>query len=298
MWGNTISAAAAAFASHTADEAPDLPALTNLLDQVLLSDLPDAASHLMARLQEEAAVASDVTHLMGALPPLANILRYGSVRQTDAAMVATVVDGMVARICIGLPMACASLDDDAAAAMFKVLMAAHSAIMLLNNAQHLTAWYHDLESMGGNDGLHGLIAGRCCRLLFDASVLTAEEAGRRMGLALSRASDPAKAATWIEGFLTGSGLLLIHDHTLWRVLDEWVTGLHSETFQALLPLLRRTFSTFAAPERRRIGERVRHEPIRRVELEHGPETFDVVRADAVLPLVVRLLGLNGNGRAS
>ena len=79
----------------------------------------------------------------------------------------------------------------------------------------------------------------------------------------------------------------------WRVLDDWVCGLHGETFQALVPLLRRTFSTFPAPERRKIGERVKHEPIRRVELDRGPVAFDLVRADAVLPLVERLLGLNG-----
>ena len=69
------------------------------------------------RLQEVAAIASDVTHLMEALPPLVNVLRYRDVRQTDSAAVAHVVDGLVTRICIGLPGACASLDDDAAKQM-------------------------------------------------------------------------------------------------------------------------------------------------------------------------------------
>ena len=60
----------------------------------------------MARVEAEAAVASDVTQLMDALPPLANVLRYGNVRKTDTAMVAHAVVGLVARICVGLPLAC------------------------------------------------------------------------------------------------------------------------------------------------------------------------------------------------
>lgn len=83
IWGNTICEASAAYARDTADKATELPILTRLLDRVLLSDLPDAVSHLMTRLQAEAAVKSDIAHLMEALPRLTNVLRYGNVRQTD-----------------------------------------------------------------------------------------------------------------------------------------------------------------------------------------------------------------------
>jgi hypothetical protein len=82
----------------------------------------------MARLEDQAAVASDVSQLMKALPPLANLLRYGNVRKSDAAMVAHAVNGMIARICIGLAGACASLDDDAADAMFAAILMADAAI--------------------------------------------------------------------------------------------------------------------------------------------------------------------------
>jgi uncharacterized membrane protein len=131
VWGNTIYEAATAFARDAADRANDLPALTNLLDQSLLADLPGAVSHVTARLQAEAAVASDVAHLMDALPPLANVQRYSDVRGTDVAMVSEVVTGLVARVCIGLPGACASLNDEAAAAMFDRVVSVNAAIGLL-----------------------------------------------------------------------------------------------------------------------------------------------------------------------
>jgi hypothetical protein len=293
IWGNTVLDAATAFAHHAAEHAPDLPALTTLVDQVLLADLPAALDHLMRRVQAEAARASDVTHLMGALPPLANVLRYGNVRQTDATQVGQVIDGLVPRICIGLPGACASLNDEAAAAMYEQILAVHGAITLLQQPEHLAAWQATLRAMADQGGLHGLIAGRCCRILLDAEVFSAEDVARRLGLALSQANDPTQAAAWVEGLLKGSGLLLLHDAILWQVLDAWVTGLHPDTFTALLPLLRRTFATFPAPERRQMGERVRHGLARpgTGPGADGEATFDAARAEAVLPLIARLLGL-------
>jgi hypothetical protein len=68
---------------------------------------------------------------------------------------------------------------------------------------------------------------------------------------------PAAKAAWVEGFLGGGGLLLAHDTALLTLLDEWVRGLAADDFTDALPLLRRTFGGFAAPERATIGERVR-----------------------------------------
>ncbi|HWQ35074.1 MAG TPA: DUF5682 family protein [Blastocatellia bacterium] len=291
-WGNTLREAATAFACHTADAATELPALTALLDHALLADLPAAVKHLMNRLHEQAAVASDTAHLMQALPPLARVMRYGNVRQTDVSMVAEVVAGLVARICIGLPGACASLSDEAAAVMFDHLVSVSSAIALLQNDEHQSAWRAVLKQMADQQGLHGLIAGRCCRMLLDAAAFDGAETAQRLSLALSTANEPAQAAAWLEGLLKGSGLILLHDDALWQTLDEWVTGLDGEAFTQLLPLLRRTFSTFAAPERRQMGERVRSGPMKTTATTAGRIDFDATRAEAVLPLVRQLLGLH------
>jgi hypothetical protein len=294
-WGNTIHDAATASARHAAEQAEGLPVLTALVEQAILADLPDAITMIMQRVQDEAAVSSDVGHLMEALPPLASVMRYGNVRGTDAGMVGHVVDGLVARICIGLPGACAALNDEAAAEMYERLMAVNSAISLLQNEEHTRSWQAVLKQLAGQDTLHGLISGRACRLLMDAGTTTPEEAARQMGLALSTASEPAQAAAWVEGFLKGSGLALLHDDELWAVMDEWVSGLRPDAFTSVLPLLRRTFSTFAAPERRQMGERVKHGPAHRsASRPDGTADFDVKRAEAVLPLISKILGVTSN----
>ena len=292
VWGNTLLDAATACARDAADHAPDLASLTGLLNRALLADLPDAVAHLMARLQEEAALASDVGGLMDALPPLANVTRYGNVRQTIAGMVAGVVDGLVARICIGLPGACASLNDEAAAAMYERLLHVNGAVALLRNEEHLSEWQRTLRHLADMGGLHGLIAGRCCRILLDAGGFAADDAARRLGLALSTASEPAAAAAWVEGFLKGSGLVLLHDEGLWKVLDGWIAELPADTFPMLLPLLRRTFSTFPAPERRQMGERARKGPAGPASESAPAGDLDAARAEAVLPLLARILGVD------
>lgn len=291
LWGNTILGAAAAKVRHAADQAPDLPTLTALLDSTLLADLSDAAEHLMTRLQSVAAVASDVNHLMGALPPLAGILRYGNVRKNDSDLVSSLVHGLVTRICIGLPGACGSLNDEAAEEMFHRILETNTALALLQVSGYTENWNRVLRQLAEAPNLHGLIAGRACRLLLDGRQFETPEAARRLGLALSTANPPTQSAAWVDGFLRESGLLLLHDETLWRVLDDWVTALTPDHFTTALPLLRRTFATFQTAERRQLGGLVSRGSARDASPIKAQEDFDLSRADQALPLLAHLLGL-------
>ena len=147
-------------------------------------------------------------------------------------------------------------------------------------------WTVALARLAGRDDLHGRVVGRATRLLLDAHHLSGEEAGARLGFALSHPTAPAAAAAWIEGFLAGSGAVLVHDAVLLPVLDRWLTGLPEERFIEVLPLVRRTMATFAAPERRMIGERIRGGPAAAA----SQDGFDEARAARVLPVLQLLLG--------
>jgi uncharacterized protein DUF5682 len=292
VWGNTVASAATARARSEADRLQELPALTALVEDALLADLPEAIDHLMARLEQVAALSNDIPHAMEAVPSLAGVLRYGNVRQTDTAMVQQVVDGLVMRIVIGLPNACSALNDEAAEEMYNRLVQVHTALLTLQHTELTSAWSGVLAQLVDQHDLHGLIAGRCCRLLFDQKLLAAEEVERRMGLAVAPAVDPVQSMAWIDGFLRGSGLILLHNEELWRILDEWVRSVKSETFPQLLPLLRRTFSTFSAPERNQIGVLARRGASgQTTRAAAGSTTIVEERARKVLPLVAQLLGL-------
>jgi hypothetical protein len=99
---------------------------------------------------------------------------------------------------------------------------------------------------------------------------------------------PAEAAQWLEGFLYGSGLLLLHHAELWQTLDGWVRGLQAETFGELLPLLRRTFSQFSPPERQKMLDLAKND-LRQPAAIQQLEKWDVERAERVLTLVRGIL---------
>ena len=289
--GNTVASAAAARASDVARQATELTVLTGLLEQVILADLGDSVGTIMDRLQEESARAPDIAHLMAGLPPLARVLRYSDVRRTDLGLVGDVVDGFVVRICVGLPVACSSLDDDAATAMRERIEAVHGAVSLLERAEHTAGWHDALRKLADSDQAHGVVSGRSARLLLDAGALTPDDAARYLSRTLSVAEDPPRAAAWVEGFLAGSGQLLLHDDTLWGLVDDWLVHLREETFVALLPLLRRAFAAFTAPERRQLGQRARQPGGPGRLTSHGDAEFDHARAEAGLRTVLTLLGV-------
>ncbi|MDA8019299.1 MAG: DUF5682 family protein [Thermoanaerobaculia bacterium] len=299
IWGNTVEQAAARRVVHRAEQAA-LPELSRLVDQVLLAALPEAVDKVMECLDSEAARATDVSQLMEALPPLANVVRYGNVRQTDTAMVEQVVDGLVARVAIGLAPACSSLDDDAAARMTALVSSVDGALRLLEVEEQLDSWQRALGQVAAAESIHGQVSGRCCRLLLDAGALNDDEIERRMGLALSVANEPLAAAAWLEGFLAGSGMVLLHDDRLWEVLDRWVASLGESVFVQVLPLIRRTFSQFSNGERRQMGRRAKTPTTGRRGAGSGAAGdaatehtgLDIERGEKVLPQVLRYLGLD------
>ncbi len=324
LWGNTVLEAATAKVTAEAARAAELPALTRLVEAAFLADLAESIPSLMERLQRLAAASADIPHLMDALPPLINVTRYGNVRQTDTALVRHVVDELITRICIGLPAACSALDDAAAEEMFERIKAVNGGMFLLTDnpltpASPKGRWADSLHPEGEGQGMmadpplplgegprvappapawtrtltllaapqtgHGLTRGLACRLIYDAHADA--DTANRMSLALSPGTPAAESAAWVQGFLHSGGQALIHDPALWHLLDDWVLSLPESLFTALLPLLRRAFSTFPAPERRQIGELAKTGG--RITSVAGEMELDPVRAEKALTLVSLIL---------
>ncbi|HEU4426521.1 MAG TPA: DUF5682 family protein [Pilimelia sp.] len=291
-YGTTVRDAATARVAEQAAGAASLADVTALVEGCLLAELPEGLPVVLAALDERMALDHDVAHLMAALPALARTLRYGDVRRTDLPALQHVTDGLITRICVGLPAAVTGLDDAAAAAMRDRIDAVHAAVALLDRADATAQWHDVLLVLSTRDDLHGLLSGQLNRLLLDAGLLDVAEAGRRMALVLTVGVPVGRAAAWIEGFLTGDGLLLVHDERLLRLVDGWLTGIPAEAFVEVLPLLRRTFSEYPAPQRRQIGERA----VRLGGAAAGPDSaggadaVDTDRGDLVLPTVAALLG--------
>ncbi|UUU28177.1 DUF5682 family protein [Streptomyces sp. DSM 40750] len=314
VWGTTVLSATTAKAEADAVAARSLADITGLAERCLLAELPDALPVVMRVLADRAALDADVGHLAQALPALVRSLRYGDVRATDTRALAEVAAGLAERVFVGLPPACAALDAEAAQEMRRHVDAVHGAVGLLGDAVtgERTArsgdirarWHSVLRVLSGRDTVPGIIRGRAVRLLLDDGELAQDEVARLMGLVLSPGTAPADAAAWIEGFVgggSGGGMLLVHDERLLGLVDAWLTGVPGDAFTDVLPLLRRTFSAYEPGVRRTLGELVRRGPGQRESATAGgtgmpgfAADLDHDRADAVLPVVRLLLGLDGD----
>ena len=287
-WGNTVEEACVNYLKKKTDETDALPALTRLVEQSLHAHLPAAFDDLLRKLENLAALTTDIYHLIDALPPLAQIAKYGSARGTDVATVEKVVAHLIPRICIGLPGAVARLDEEASQEAFKKMQSANRAIGLLNDPGFNRQWYGALEKIAAAEAINGYITGGCTRLLLDKKILTTEQVAVRMSYALSPTAAPSEAAQWLEGFLIGSGTVLLHNHPLWRLLDDWVAALDRESFTGVLAVLRRTFSKFSQPERQGMMALVRQ--AKATSQPDGPD-YEKDRAAVVLPVVRALMGM-------
>ncbi|HEX6683322.1 MAG TPA: DUF5682 family protein, partial [Candidatus Limnocylindrales bacterium] len=288
-YGTTVEEAATAKVTEMVVDA-DLPALTGLVEACLLAELPGAQPRVLRALDERAAIDTDVVHLMAAIPALARTLRYGDVRGTSVVDLAPVITGLVTRVRLGLPAAFSNVDEAAAKGLVDVLDRVHESVRLLTDLLPLRdGWLETLRALLDRPDLPGLLAGRLTRLLRDEGALDFAETEMRLARVLTVGVPAAKAASFVEGFVGTGGLLLVHDEALLRLVDTWLSRLPDDAFTAVLPLLRRTFAVFAGPERRAIGERVRHlgSPTKRVS---QVDDLDLERVAVVMPTLKLLLG--------
>ncbi len=293
VWGQTLEYAACGKANDIALKAGHLKALSILLDQVLLADLPTAVNAVTQAIQQRAALTGDIIEMLAALPPLANVFRYGSVRKTESSTVASVLDSLITRAAIGLALACQSMDDDAAANMRQHILAADSAIKLRDNADKTNAWQTALKQIAASSSAHELLQGLACRSLLDSAIWTSDDAAVCLSLHLSPGSDAKKSADWLDGFINRNAVVLLHDDKIWTLINNWLTGLNQEHFIRALPLIRRTFGVYSKGERRDLSQRASRNTAGAIITDTSKTSaWDSERAALPVSLLRQLLGLS------
>ncbi len=289
-YGNTTDVAATKYVTELARKATTLPLVCQLLEKCIPAELPGAIEVLIQQINNLAAASGDVIELMEVIPNLVNVSRYGNVRKTDADLVLDIVNSMITRICISLPSASTAIDDEAAQHLLELFFNMNDAVNVLQQNAITEQWQQTLLIIANSKNSAPVIAGYANRLLADYKLLIGDDLVKAFYYAMSSASAPAIAAAWLEGFLKGSGTLLLLDVDIWSIINNWVKQLDEETFKVVLPLLRRTFSNFSTSERRRLGEKVKTGGTAIIiKTETG---FDEERARKGIPVVMQLLGFN------
>ena len=290
--GTTVEGAAASRLAEQVAGAERLGEVTAAVELALLADLPAALGPGLHALGDLAARAPDVAELMDALGPVAGALRYGDVRRTDAVGLRSVFDELVMRVLAGLARAARGLDDEAAAALIERMSAVQAALAVVDHPTRDDEWPQSLEQLADDRRGHGLVRGRATRLLHDLD--RSQRVDERLGQALTPGTPPHAGAAFVEGFLAGSGTILLHDAALLATVDEWIGSLPTDTFVDVVPLLRRTFGAFEPAERRQLGLLLTTGETERTPL--AGDDLDPERAAAGLATVRLMLGLPAGSR--
>lgn len=290
MWGNTVYNAAVNFVKKKVYEIKDLPQLTELTELSLKADLIGAVPNLVAQLKNLSALTKDVDKLMDALQPLQFALRYGDTRKQDVSSLQQVFDQLVPRICLMLPNACVAVNEEVTNELFDKIIETNSSITLNENEEHIQLWNNAIARIADLKNVNSLLQGGCIRILFNKGLMPTEEVANRMRRRLSVGNDKKDAAVWLEGFLRGSGVILVVHPELWNILDRWIEEIDFLSFKDLLPLLRRTFSEFSHPERAKMMELAKKGQVS-ISEQNAESGFDEERGAQVLPTIKLLLGI-------
>lgn len=291
VWGNTVEEAANKYLIDAAEKATAIHTVAARLEEALPANLHAAVDKLIERLNALSAASADVVQLMEAVPPLVTVVRYGNVRNTDAALVLPIVRSMLTRICIGLPNAVTGIDEEAVQKMLEAVGSTHDAVTTLQEEALTVQWQQTLQVLAVSANAAAGISGYANRLLADYKLLEGEALTKAFHYRMSIAFAPGDSAAWLEGFLKGSGSILLVDADLWNLVNEWVKGLDKEIFTQVLPLLRRTFSNFTPPERKKLGEQVKRGGGLQVTRAVTEMNLDAERAKKGIPVVLQLLGV-------
>ncbi|WP_439363290.1 DUF5682 family protein [Bradyrhizobium sp. DASA03005] len=253
LYGSTIAEAAGGRLMEAMGKEAELGPLASLVRNAMIADLARATEFGIAALETKAALTSDGPSLLAALPPMADILRYGEARTGTVEHLTALMPRIVVQAALALPYAARNLDAPAAAKLRGALLAADAAIQLAQiEADIVAGWRDALRALMNDDHATRLIAGTAARLLYEAELLTADHAADLLTRMLSPGTPVAEAAGFFEGFFEGAGQRLIHDAALRGAVDAWLMTLDEEAFTASLPLFRRVFSALDRTERRRL----------------------------------------------
>lgn len=292
-WGNTVEEATDKYVISKANESTQLIEVCALLEHTIPAELPNAVDNLIQNINNLAATGSDVLQLMQVIPGLVSITRYGNVRKTDATLVLDIVESMITRVCISLPAASTGIADDAAMVLLESFVQINDAISLLQHEESTQQWLQALRIIAASKQSSPVLAGYATRLMVDYKLIQGEELVQQFFYAMSSATAPSVAAAWLEGFLKGSGTILLIDQDLWSVVNTWVESLTEEVFIDVLPLLRRTFAAFSKPERRRLGEKVKTGSSGSITAK-AMNTIDEERGKKGIPVIMQMLGYSTN----
>ena len=252
LMGDTIEGAAAFALKERADNSSSINQAAAIFQDAFLCGMPAAASHALSVLQGLSVDAAAVSEVAETASRLSLVVRYGDLRRFDPAPVVPLIKQLYLRACLTLEGACVC--DAKAAPVVTQAMDLLNSLQLNHDFLEEERWLDLLTGISDRDDLNTRCSGFAMAILLERGKADEALLSREVARRLSPGVPADLGAGWFEGLAGKNRYALIARLSLWRQLDDYLSGLDDETFRRALVFLHRAFADFSPSEKNDIAE--------------------------------------------
>jgi hypothetical protein len=209
------------------------------------------------RLQELAAVSSELKAIAHAAFQLSQVARYGDVRQFDPAPLLPLMEELFVSGALALHAA-ANCDHDAAQELLLSIDELNRVSLEHHERVEERLWIEQLQRLADADDRNPLLSGYACAVLLERGLIANEDLAREVSRRLSPGIPADLGAGWFEGLAQRNRYALLARQPLWEELAAYIQSLDEDQFKRALVFLRRAFGAFSPREKRHICENLAH----------------------------------------
>ena len=252
LLGDTIEGAAAFALKERAEQSGSIAQAAAIFQDAFLCGMPAAAAHALSVLQGLSVDAAALADVAETAQRLSLVARYGDLRRFDPAPVLPLIQQLFLRACLTMEDAC--ICDAKAAPAACQAMDQINLLQLNHDFLEEERWVNLLHRLSDRDDLNTRCSGFAMAILLERGQADEEALAREVARRLSPGVPADLGAGWFEGLAGKNRYALIARLSLWRHLDEYLSGLDEETFRRALVFLRRAFADFTPSEKNDIAE--------------------------------------------
>jgi len=253
LLGETVELATAYKFKVRLDQCRSIADAADIVDDACKCALAAALDQARGRLQELAAVSSDLKAVAHAAFQLGQVVRYGDVRKFDAAPLLPLIDELFVQGALGLYDA-AGCDNQAAQDLARSIEELNRVGLDHHDRVDGELWLAQLRRLAASDERNPLLSGYACAILLERGLLPTDDLAKEVSRRLSPGIPADLGAGWFEGLSKRNRAALLARQALWEELAAYVKSLDADQFQRAVVFLRRAFGPFTPSQKRQVCE--------------------------------------------
>lgn len=252
LLGDTVEGAADFALRERAGQAVSIDEAADVFQDAFLCGMPAAAAHALRALQGLSVDAAALAAVAATAEQLSLVVRYGDLRQFDAAPVIPLLEQLYLRACLTAEESC-RCDTKSAGEVTQAIDRINT--LQLNHAfLDASKWISLLETISDRDDLNTKCSGFAMAVLLERGAVNETLLQREVARRLSPGIPAELGAGWFEGLAGKNRYALITRLSLWRQLSDYLDELDDAAFRRALVFLRRAFADFSPNEKSDIAE--------------------------------------------